>query len=75
LLEGECNVDIAGELTSVTAMDTTYIKAGTYHRFVNTGDTRAVILWTYDSDAVTRTFQGTGKTVQHLSGEDVVTPQ
>jgi quercetin dioxygenase-like cupin family protein len=72
LIEGEGVVEIEGEVTPVNIMDTTYIKAGTWHRFINTGTGRMTILWVYDTDEVTRTFQSTGKTVEHLSGEDVV---
>ena len=54
-------------------MDTTYIKAGTWHRFLNVGNDRMTTSWVYDTDEVTRTFQETGKTVEQLSGRDVVT--
>ena len=73
LIEGNAVVEIEGERTPVKVMDTTYIKAGTWQRFLNTGEDRMTILWVYDTDDVTRTFQNTGKTVGHLSGEDVVT--
>ena len=73
LIEGNAVVEIDGERTPVKVMDTTYIKAGTWHRFLNTGEDRMTILWVYDTDDVTRTFQNTGKTVGHLSGEDLVT--
>ena len=73
LIEGNAVVEIEGERTPVKVLDTTYIKAGTWHRFLNTGENRMKILWVYDTDEVTRTFQNTGKTVGHLSGEDVVT--
>ena len=73
LIEGEAVVEIEGKTTSVSVRDTTYIEAGTWHRFINTGESRMTILWVYDTEEVTRTFQQSGKTVQHLSGEDVVT--
>ena len=73
LIEGDAIVEIEGERSEVNVMDTTYIKAGTWHRFLNVGDNRMTISWVYDADEVTRTFQETGETVEHLSAGDVVT--
>ena len=73
LIGGEAVVEIEGERSEVNVMDTTYIQAGTWHRFLNMGYDRMTISWVYDTDEVTRTFQETGKTVEHLSGGDVVT--
>ncbi len=75
LIEGEALVEIEGQTTPVSVNDTTYIEAGIWHRFINTGAGRMTILWVYDAEEVTRTFQHSGKTVAHLSGEDVVTHQ
>jgi mannose-6-phosphate isomerase-like protein (cupin superfamily) len=73
ILEGEAEVEIEGERTRLKPNDTVYVAAGRWHRFVNTGSDRLRILWIYDSSEVTRTFKGSGKTVGHLSGGDVVT--
>ena len=73
VLVGEADVEIEGKRTAVRPMDTIYIAAGRWHRFVNTGSGRMKILWIYDSPEVTRTFKDSGKTVGHLSGADVVT--
>ena len=73
MIEGEADVEIEGERTAVRPMDTIYIAAGRWHRFVNTGPGRMKILWIYDSPEVTRTFKESGKTVGHLSSGDVVT--
>jgi mannose-6-phosphate isomerase-like protein (cupin superfamily) len=73
ILDGEAEVEIEGTVTRLTRNDTVYVKAGLWHRFVNAGNDRLRILWIYDSPEVTRTFKGSGKTVGHLSGADVVT--
>ena len=74
LLEGEGEVEVDGQKTRLSRYDTTYIPAGKSHRFNNTGTTPLVILWIYGARQVTRTFTETGKTVDHLSPGDKVTP-
>ncbi|MGE5617985.1 MAG: cupin domain-containing protein [Sphingomonadaceae bacterium] len=71
ILEGEALCEIDGKTYQLQTLDTTYVPASVPHRFVNAGQGRMRILWTYATTYVTRTFVDTGETVEHLSGNDL----
>ena len=73
LLEGEGEVEIEGVFTPLRPYDSTYVRAGDSHAFRNSGETPMKILWIYPTQNVTRTLAATGRTVEHLSADDLMT--
>jgi mannose-6-phosphate isomerase-like protein (cupin superfamily) len=72
LLEGVGEVEIEGKITPLKPYDSTYIPGNLQHAFRNTGAAPMKILWIYGSNRVTRTFAGSGETVEHLSAADLM---
>ena len=70
LLEGEATCEIDGRYFDLAVGDTTWVPAGTPHRFINRGAGRMTILWIYGGREVTRTIVATGETFEHLSDQD-----
>lgn len=65
ILEGDAIVEIDGAEHHVTQFDTTYVAAGTPHRFRNASATEPMrILWIYASVDATRTLVETGVTAR-----------
>lgn len=72
MLEGVGEVEVDGVVTPLVQYDTTYVPAGLFHCFRNTGDVPMRILWIYDTMKVTRTFAADGVEVEHLSAADLM---
>ena len=70
IVEGEAICEVDGQRFAMKQFDTTFVKAGVPHRFVNESDKPMRILFTYTSVNVTRTFADTGVTVGHMSAND-----
>lgn len=65
-------MEIDGVVTPLEPYDSTYIPANRTHAFRNTGPQPMKILWIYAGLQVTRTFADSGKTVEHLSAQDLM---
>ena len=65
ILDGDAVAEIDGAEHRLTRWDTTYVAAGTPHRFRNvSGSAPMRILWTYASVDATRTVVATGVTTR-----------
>jgi len=70
--EASCSVD--GETLTLRPFDHIWIAAESPHRFWNDGATPMRIVWAYGKAEVLRTFVASGKTVRHMSADDVARP-
>jgi quercetin dioxygenase-like cupin family protein len=63
VLAGDCAVEVEGTApVALTPFDTVSVEAGTWHRFLSTGDTGFTLLAIYDAERVERTLRDSGQT-------------
>lgn len=63
VLAGDCAVEVEGTApVALKPFDTVSVDAGTWHRFLGTGDTGFTLLAIYDAERVERTLRDSGKT-------------
>jgi quercetin dioxygenase-like cupin family protein len=63
VLAGDCAVEVEGaEPVALKPFDTVSVEAGTWHRFLSTGDTGFTLLAIYDAERVERTLRDSGQT-------------
>jgi len=63
VLAGDCAVEVEGTgPVNLKPFDTVSVEAGTWHRFLSTGDTGFTLLAIYDAERVERTLRDSGKT-------------
>jgi quercetin dioxygenase-like cupin family protein len=63
VLAGDCAVEVEGTApVALTPFDTVSVEAGTWHRFLSTGDTGFTLLAIYDAERVERTLRDSGLT-------------
>jgi putative monooxygenase len=70
VLEGQGVFETPSEVHELTDGDVTFVPADVAHRFVNSGESRLRILWTYGSADATRTLIETGETFSVGSARD-----
>ena len=73
-VQGEAFCSVDGDVTKLAPFDHIWIAAGSHHRFWNEGTQTMRIVWTYGKPEVLRTFVESGKTVRHMSADDVAGP-
>ena len=63
VLAGDCAVEVEGTApVDLKPFDTVSVEAGTWHRFLSTGDTGFTLLAIYDAERVERTLRDSGQT-------------
>jgi len=63
VLAGDCAVEVEGTApVDLKPFDTVSVEAGTWHRFLSTGDTGFTLLAIYDGERVERTLRDSGIT-------------
>jgi putative monooxygenase len=66
LLQGAAVCESPDAKYGLVPFDATIVRAGSAHRFVNSGAVPVMILWIYPQQGVTRTLLDSGRSLGHL---------